>query len=156
MKRIFSVSLTLVVSAALLVVVPIHKRSAFAVQAASGCTNGNLSGNYGFTFSGYQLQSGKSVPFYGAGSAIADGKGNLAATFAFSQNGALPGDRYVVSTNNPYTATYAVNSDCTVSVIATPGSGGDNFAGVIVGGGTELLATGISAPDTLNADFKKQ
>jgi len=156
MKRIFCVVLTLLVSAAMLVVVPTHTRNPFTVHAASGCTNASLSGNYGFTFSGFQLQNGQSVPFYGAGLAIADGEGNFVSTFAFSQNGAMPGHRYVVSTDSPYTATYTVNSDCTGLVTATPGSGGDNFAFVIVSGGAEFLGTDISAPDTLNIDGKKQ
>lgn len=156
MKRILSVSLTLAVSAALLVLAPISKRSAFAVHARSGCTNASLSGDYGLTFSGFQLQSGTSVPFYGAGSAASDGVGNFAATFAASENGALPGNRYIASTNNAYTATYTVNSNCTGLLTATPGSGGDNFAFVIVNGGAEVLATDISTPDTLNLDLKKQ
>src|SRR5260370_13175022 len=129
MKRVPISFLAFAMFAAVAILVPTVKRPFTVlpvVQAASGCTNASFSGHYGFTFSGYQLQSGKSVPFYGAGSAIADGKGNLAATFAFSQNGALPGDRYVVSTNNPYTPTYAVNSDSTVSLTATPRTGGEN------------------------------
>jgi hypothetical protein len=47
-----------------------------------------------------------------------------------------------------------VNFDCTVSLTGT--DGGDSFEGVIVSGGTEILATDITAPDTLNVDFKKQ
>jgi hypothetical protein len=119
------------------------------VHAQSGCTNSTLSGNYGFIFSGFQRTHNKSVPFYGAGLAVADGAGNLSATFAASING-------ISSTNNTYSATYTVNSDCTVSTTATPGSGGDNFMGVIVGGGSEALETDISDPDTLNLDLRKQ
>lgn len=156
MKRILSVSLMLAVLAALLVLAPISKRSLFAVHAGTACTNANLSGNYGLSFSGFQLQSAKSIPFYGAGIGTADGAGNFAATFAASQNGALPGNRYVASTNNAYTATYTVNSNCTGLLTATPGSGGDNFAFVIVNGGAEIVATDVSAPDTLNLDLKKQ
>jgi len=156
MKLLLSVLLTLAVSVAVLVLTPISKHSAFAAHAGTGCTNASLSGDYGLTFSGFQLQSGKSVPFYGAGLGTSDGAGNFAATFADSQNGALPGNRYVVSTNNQYTATYSVNSNCTGLLTATPGSGGDNFAFVIVNGGAEVLATDISATDTLNLDLKKQ
>jgi hypothetical protein len=156
MKRIVSVSLTLAVAAALLVLAPVSKRSLFAVHAGSGCTNASLSGNYGFTFSGFQLQSGRSIPFYGAGIGTADGAGNFAATFADSENGVLPGKGYISDTNEAYTATYTINSNCTGLLTATPGSGGDNFALVIVSGGAEILATDISAPDTLNLDLKKQ
>jgi len=136
-------------SAAVLVLVPISKPGAFAVRASSGCTNANLSGSYGLAFSGFQRQHQGSVAFYGGGLAIADGGGNFAATFADSVNG-------VSSTNNAYTATYTVNADCTLSINATPGSGGDNFVGVIVNGGGEILATDISANDTLNLDLKRQ
>jgi len=155
MKQRLTGLLTLAGLAALLVLIPISKHSGFTVHAQSGCTNESFSGNYGFTFSGFQLQHGKSVPFYGAGLATADGKGNASATFGFSQNGAQPGDTYVSSTNNPYTAAYTVNSDCTVSITATPGSGGDNFVGVIVSGGAEGFFTSISPTDTLNSHFKK-
>src|SRR5215467_13387835 len=89
------------------------------VHAQNGCTNATLSGNYGFTFSGFQLQSpgagkgrGKSVPFYGEGLATLDGAGNFSEAFTFSQNGALPGDSYVTSTGSS-TGTYTVNPDCT-------------------------------------------
>jgi hypothetical protein len=151
MKRILGALLTLALAAAAaLVVLPVmSKHDVAAVHAYSGCSNATLSGNYASTFSGFQLQHNKSVPFYGAGLSTFDGAGNLSATFAFSING-------TGSTNNPYTATYTVNPDCTVSVTATPGSGGDNFDGVIVGGGAEVLATDISAPDTLSIDIKRQ
>jgi len=156
MKRILSVSLAIAVSAALLVLAPISKRSIFAVHAGTGCTNATLSGDYGLTFSGFQLQSSKSVAFYGAGLGTADGAGNFAATFADSQNGALPGNRYISNTNDNYNASYTVNSNCTGLLTATPGSGGDNFSFVIVNGGAEILATDISAPDTLTLDLKKE
>jgi hypothetical protein len=149
MKRILSALLTLAAAAALVVLPLISKHDVTAVHARSGCTDATLTGNYGTTFSGFQIQHNKSVPFYGAGLSTFDGAGNLSATFAFSVNG-------TGSTNNPYTATYTVNPDCTVSVTATPGSGGDNFAGVIVGDGREVLATDISAPDTLSLDIKRQ
>src|SRR6516165_6923706 len=71
------------------------------IHAQSGCSNATLSGSYGFTFSGFQLQTahtvsaqgatqGKppmlSVPFYGAGLAQGDGLGHFTADFTFSQN----------------------------------------------------------------------
>ena len=132
------------------------------VHAERGCSNETLSGNYGLTFSGFQLQdyngtSGRtSIAFYGAGLGIADGVGSFTAVVSGSENGSLPGHRYTLITNSPYQATYAVNSDCTVSFTATAGSGGDSFIGVIVGGGSEVLLTDISAPDTLNMDLKRQ
>lgn len=132
------------------------------VHAEKGCSNETLSGNYGFTFSGFQLQdfngtSGKkSTPFYGAGLATFDGSGNMAAIISGSENGSLPGNQYVLILNNPGAFTYTVNSDCTVSLTATPGSGGDNFVGAIVHGGSEVLLTDITGPDTLNMELKRQ
>ena len=152
MKRMITSLSAIAVLATVAMLAPTAKHHLTAlsvVHAQSGCSSATLSGNYGLTFSGFQLQHKKSVPFYGAGLATSDGAGDLAATFAASVNG-------IGSTNNPYTATYTVNSDCTVSLTATPGSGGDNFVGVIVGGGSEVLVTDISAPDTLNLDLKKQ
>ena len=149
MKRLFSALAALAVSAALLVVLPETKQVRLVAHAHDGCSNATLVGNYGFAFSGFQKQHNKSVPFYGAGIANFDGAGNVSATFADS----IDGDS---STGNPYTASYTVNSDCSVSLTATPGSGGDNGVGAIVGDGAEVLATDISAPDTLNLEFKRQ
>jgi hypothetical protein len=152
MKRILSALLALAASATLVFLTTISKHSVLAVHAHDGCSDATLTGTYGLAFSGFQIQpeggSTKAVPFNGAGVATF-GAGNVSATFASSLNG-------TGSTNNPYTATYTVNSDCTVSVSATPGSGGDNFVGVIVRDGAEVLVTDISDSDTLNVDFKKQ
>ena len=49
-----------------------------------------------------------------------------------------------------------MNSDCTGSVIATPGTNGDNFELVILGGGAEVLAVDTTDGETLTADFKRQ
>ncbi len=161
MKRIVSGLLALAVLAAVVIATTTSKHGVRAVYAQSGCSVATLTGNYGFTFSGFQLQTGggttghgKSVPFYGEGLGTFDGAGNVSATFAYSQNGALPGDSYVANTNVPYTATYTVNPDCTGLVTGTPGN--DNLAFVIVSGGAEILATDISPTDTLALDFKKQ
>jgi hypothetical protein len=149
MKRLFSALAGLAVAAALLVMLSESKQDRLVVHAHNGCSNATLVGNYGFAFSGFQQQHNKSLPFYGAGIANFDGAGNLSATFAYSLDGTS-------STGNPYTASYTVNSDCSVSLTATPGSGGDNLVGAIVGDGAEVLTTDISSPDTLNLEFKRQ
>ena len=160
MKRIVISFLALAVSAALVFVATSWKHGVTAVHAQSGCSVATLNGNYGFAFSGFQLQSqgvGKgspakiSVPFYGEGLATFDGSGNFSNTFTFSQN-TVP---YVTSTAS-FTGTYTVNPNCTGSTTAAPGSGGDNDAFVIVNGGKEAFATDISDPDTLNAHLIKQ
>jgi hypothetical protein len=88
------------------------------------------------------------VPFDGAGIANFDGAGNVSATFAYSLGG--------TSSTSLYTATYTVNSNRAVSLTATPGSGGDNFAGAIVKDGDEILATDTSAPNTLSLNFQRR
>jgi hypothetical protein len=114
------------------------------------CTNATLTGNYGFTFSGFLAPGhgtkGDEKPFAGAGLATADGAGNFSATFSSSFNGGI-------STNNFYTASYTVNSDCTGSMTST--NGGANFTFVIVSSGAELLAVDIDAGQTWTLDGKK-
>lgn len=96
MKRILSALLSLVVAATLLVLVPISKHHVLAVHAQDDCSNATLTGNYGFAFSGFQIQQNTSVPFYGAGLATFKA-GTMSANFATSVNG-------FASINNPYTA----------------------------------------------------
>ena len=147
MKRTLSLVLAFPVAVAVLVLFPASKHRVLAAEH-HGCSNVTLTGNYGFAFSGFQIQNNKPLPFDGAGIATFDGSGNVSAPFAYSINGA--------SSTSPYTGTYTVNSDCSVSLTATPGSGGDNLIGAIVGDGAEVLLTDISAPDTLNLDMKRQ
>jgi hypothetical protein len=144
MKRISSVLVGAALLAALIGLTT-------TAHAQPGCTNATLTGNYGFSFSGFSTKkglNGQLFPFYGAGLVTFDGLGNASGTFtdSFKGEGGVP--------DNPDSASYSVNVDCTVSITST--NGGDSFAGVIVGGGTEILATDITAPDTVNIDFKKQ
>ena len=148
MKKLFSALTILTIAAASLITLSASKRGTLTAHAHDGCTNATLVGNYGLTFSGFLHDRGNQ-PFYGAGIANFDGAGNMAATFAFSLNGSP-------STGNTYSATYTVNSDCTVSITAPPGSGGDSFSGVIVRDGGDVLTTDISAPDTLNMELRRQ
>lgn len=78
---------------------------------------------------------------------VFDGAGNLSGPINFSLNG-------VPTLNSPYTAKYSVSPDCTGVANGTNGS--DSFAFVILDDGSEILATDISEPDTINVDFKKQ
>jgi hypothetical protein len=148
MKRITIVRAlaALAVLATLAMVTTTSKHTVSSVYA-SGCT-ATLKGNYGFTFSGFSSHSNGSAvfPFSGAGLGYFAGDGTFSATYAATLN-------TTTSTNNPYSATYTVNSDCTGSLTST--SGGDNFAFVIVSGGAEILATDLSG-SALSLDFKKQ
>lgn len=146
-KRIAGVLLASAVLAALVIVTITSTHGTRAVYAENGCSVATLSGNYGVTFSGFSVDNNTSVPFYGEGLLTFDGQGNLSGPVNFSLNG-------VPTLNTPYTATYTVNPDCTGLLSGTNGS--DSFAFVILGHGAEVLATDTSAPDTLNADLKKQ
>jgi hypothetical protein len=138
MKRIFSALLTLAAAAALVPVV--HAQ----------CTNATLTGKYGATFSGFlapgHSTKGDEKPFAGAGLATFDGAGSMSATLSVSFDG-------VIVTNDLYTASYTVNSDCTGSMTST--NGGANFTFVIVNSGAELLAVDIDAGQTWTLDGKK-
>ncbi|HXM97949.1 MAG TPA: hypothetical protein VN982_05690 [Candidatus Dormibacteraeota bacterium] len=147
MKRIAGALLALAALVVLLVVTTTSKHGVRAVYAESGCNVSTLKGNYGLTLSGFLVDNNTSQPFYGEGLVTFDGAGKLSGTLNFSLNG-------VPTLNNPYTATYTVNPDCTGLANGTMGS--DSLAFVILDHGAEILATDISAPDTLNADFKKQ
>jgi hypothetical protein len=139
MKRILSVLLALAAVAAL---VP-------AVHAQ--CTNATLTGNYGFTFSGFQFRGmkGMSLPWQGVGLMTFDGAGNASGNFTFSLNGQIA--------TSPYAATYTVNPDCTGSVTGTPPIGGANATLVIVSGGAEVFAVDTSTYGvTMTLDFKRQ
>src|ERR1700687_735895 len=147
MKRIAGALLALAALVVLLVVTTTSKHGVRAVYAESGCNVSTLKGNYGLTLSGFLVDNKTPQPLYWEGVVTFDGAGKLSGTLNFSLNG-------VPTLNNPYTATYTVNPDCTGLANGTMGS--DSLAFVILDHGAEILATDISAPDTLNADFKKQ
>jgi hypothetical protein len=140
MKRI-SALLGLAVLATLVIVT--------TTSADAQCSNATLTGNYGFLFSGFTTPThstkGNEVPFAGTASGTFDGAGNFSGTVAFSISGKI-------STNNPYTATYVVNSDCTGSMTSTNGSA--NFSFVIVSGGAEVSFIDIDAGNTWTMDAK--
>lgn len=60
MKRTLSAFLALAVSAAVVFLAPVSKRLVPAVHAAGGCSDATLTGNYGFTFNGFNRVSKKS------------------------------------------------------------------------------------------------
>jgi hypothetical protein len=102
MKRILG---TLFVLAAALAFVLLS--GVTAVQAQ--CTNATLTGNYGFTFSGFQFRGNKgaSLPWQGVGLMTFDGAGNASGNFTFSLNGQI-------TAGAPYSGTYTVNPDVPV------------------------------------------
>lgn len=152
MKRIVSALLGLAVLATLGIVTNTSKDIVQPVFAGSGCTDKTVKGTYGVIFSGFTAPSqnpkAKEVPFGGEGVFTFDGAGNFSGVYNLSQNGE-------VFLNNPYNATYIVNSDCTGTVIGAPGGNADG-AFVIVSGGAEIFFTQTDPGGTWNADLKKQ
>jgi hypothetical protein len=131
--------------------------SVYASNQTPSCTFDTLKGsNYGFTFSGFsshppQFNGSNVSPFHGEGLGnfyidMLTGVQTFSATYAATLNTAS-------STDNPYIATVTVNpNNCTGWFTST--SGGDNFGFVIVGGGSEILATDVSG-SPLSLDLKK-
>jgi hypothetical protein len=94
MKRIVSLFVGAAVLAALVGLTT-------AAYAQPGCTNATLTGNYGFSFSGFSTKkglNGQLFPFYGAGVVTFDGLGSVSGTFTYS----FKSDGGV--SNNPYSA----------------------------------------------------
>src|SRR6266581_1416533 len=133
MKRILSVFLALVVSAALVVVATSWKHSVTAVHAQGGCSNATLTGSYAFIYSGANAPghsvTGKNTFGNAAvGVLTFDGAGNLPSiTYTVVFNG------HASSTSVPDTGTYTVNSDCTGTL--TDETIDVHFSFAIAGGG---------------------
>jgi len=151
MQRIVVPLLALAVLVALAIVTTTSKHIVQPVYAGSGCTDKTLKGTYGFVFSGFtvpgQNTKAKEIPFAGNGTFTFDGAGNVSGVFNASENGQI-------SLNNTYTAAYAVNPDCTGSVISTNGNANGSL--VVVSGGAEVLVLDVDAGNTWTADMKKQ
>jgi len=154
-KRIFSVSLALAVSAILVIVMTTSesKHGVRAVYAQSGCTVATLNANYAFTDSGWgnprRPQIGPEVPVAVVGVLGFDGAGNSSLNFTLAFNGSI-------SPPLSNTGTYTVNSDCTGSISFTAGDIPINFNMVIIGGGTEVFGMVTSTGNTQTWDAKKQ
>ena len=151
MKRILSVFLALVVSAALVVVATNWKHSVTAVHAQGGCSNATLTGNYAFIYSGAFSPSGRGKNTFGdaaVGVLTFDGAGNLSLTYTDVSNG------QVISTSVPDTGTYTVNSDCTGTL--TDETIDVHFSFAIAGGGAEFFAIQTDTGNTDTFDAKKQ
>src|SRR5437879_13252190 len=114
MKRILSVFLVLVFSAALVVVATNWKHSVTAVHAQGGCSNATLTGNYAFIYSGVNAPghsvTGKNTFGNAAvGVFTFDGAGNFTVSYAVVGNG------HASRTSVRDTGTCTVNSVCTGS-----------------------------------------
>jgi hypothetical protein len=150
MKRIIGISLTLAVAGALLGLFPSSKHIVPVARAQSGCSVATLSGNYGFTGSGFASLNhsvkGAEVPVAYSGSETFDGVGNLSAVFTAANNG-------TISTGQTASGTYTVNSDCSGSASFTTGG---TFNLVVVSGGAEFMVIQTDPGNTVTFDAKKQ
>ena len=140
--------------AGLLVLSVVLKVHVPTVHAQSGCTLAALTGDYGFSGIGTNgfgtpraRSSAPSLPASTLGLFHFDGAGNLSTSFVDVES--LGPSQFTD------TGTYTVNSDCTGSFHLQD----LNFHSqmVIVGGGTEVLATVTDFPGLVRTlDFKKQ
>ncbi len=150
MKRIVHVVFLTSALGGLLFLPAVLKRSGAVVQASSGCSLATLNGNYGFTLTGFTTPSvsptGNEVPAAVVGVLKFDGAGGVSASSNSSFNGAT-GDEFL-------TGTYTVNANCTGSM-SFP-SAEQDFATVILGAGSELIAIGTNTGSTFTVDAKKQ
>lgn len=126
------------------------------VHASSGCGLSTLSGNYGFTQTGFYNFSenggGGYAPTADVGLVAFDGNGNFTANFTDSTNGK-------VTTGLSAPGTYTVNSNCTGTLtIVNVTSPGENahYTTVVLGSGTEMMAISTDNEATQTVDMKKQ
>ena len=147
MKQTTTLLLAIAIAFSVARLVPSAAQSSAAlpvVHAQSGCSNATLSGNYVFTYDGWNSKRNNKateLPIAAVGVGTFDGAGNA----TFSYNSAFDGS--IGSTTTPDVGTYAVNSDCTFT-ISDPAAG-QTWAGAIIGGGTEwstiVTSTGYTA-----------
>jgi hypothetical protein len=154
MKRTITVLLAVAAVAALVVWAPTMKHGVTAlpvVHAQSGCGNATLTGNYVFTYIGFNSKRNNKateLPIAVVGVAAFDGAGNASFSYNFAFDGS------VGATTTPDVGTYAVNSDCTFTM--SDPVVGNTWAGAIVGGGTEWDAIVTSTGFTVTTQGKKQ
>jgi len=127
-----------------------------AVHASSGCSLATLTGNYGFTQTGFfnfpEGGGGGYAPSADVGVATFDGAGSFVAKFSDSTNGKI-------TTGLSAPGTYTVNPDCTGTltiVNVTSSSENAPYTTVILGGGTELMAIATLNEATQTIIAKRQ
>jgi len=121
------------------------------VYAQSGCSNATLMGNYVFTYSGFNSKQNNyatELPIAAVGVGTFDGGGNV----TFSYNDAFNG--HIGATTTPDAGTYAVNSDCTLT-ISDPAAA-QTWAGAIIGGGAEFSTIVTTTGYTAEMSGKKE
>lgn len=100
-------------------------------DAASACTDQTVVGTYGFNGQGVLgFGTPQAVQAAETGMATADGFGNLVGSVTFSVNGSI--------LRTPFTGTYLVNPNCTISETISFGNQIRHQEGVIVLDGKEI------------------
>jgi hypothetical protein len=95
------------------------------------CTLQTVAGTYGFDGQGFLgIGTPQAVQAAETGVATADGAGNLAGTVTFSINGNI--------LRTPFTGTYNVNADCTISEVVSFGTQTRHQEGIVVLDGREI------------------
>src|SRR5215472_15812194 len=138
--------------ATLLFSVPLFLGIAPNLQAQPSCSNGSLSGSFGYTNTGTILAGPDAGPFGSVGRQTFDGKGNTESTATVSVNGNI--------SHATIKGTYVVNSNCTGSMTLLVSAEGETFTNhvdlVIVRGGTEIRAINADPGIVLTTVAKKQ
>src|SRR5215469_17391356 len=105
--------------ATLLFSVPLSFGIAPNLQARPSCSNGSLSGSFGYTNTGTILAGPDAGPFGGVGRQTFDGKGNTQATATVSVNGNI--------SHAMIKGTYVMNANCTGSMTLLVTAGTEAF-----------------------------
>jgi len=88
-------------------------QAAKAQDPNTGCTMASITGNFGFSVTGWNNIGGTNVPVALVGKLIYSGTGTLSGTITNVQNG-------VVSLPSGLSGTYTINADCTGASLITP------------------------------------
>src|SRR5690348_1091415 len=97
---------------------------AATVNAHNTCTKASIARSYGFTISGFVVNSdGCFYSVAEAGTLTADGSGNLTGSDTNSQGGQIQ--------SQTFTGTYTINADCS-GTVSTTGSGGPAHINIVI------------------------
>ena len=100
------------------------------------CTNAAITGNYGYSISGFAV-SGGLVPFAAAGTLTSDGNGNLTGKDSLTEGSIV---------SRTLTGTYTVNADCTATAALTDNLGNSfHFNLTVSGEGIQFIQTDSGA-----------
>ena len=94
------------------------------IGSATNCTNANITGTYGYTFSGWIFTSTGQFPFADSGSLAFDGKGGLTGSDTYSYDGQIQ--------PRTLTGTYTISTDCTGTATLSDNLGNSAHLNLVV------------------------